>query len=45
MKFTKEEKMPFVKHYQDGETVISICSETKFSAAPSIAGYKTTNKM
>ena len=27
MKFTKEEKMAFVKRYQDGETVISICSE------------------
>lgn len=27
MKFTKGEKMAFVKRYQDGETVLSICSE------------------
>ena len=29
MKFTKEEKIAFVKRYQDGETVISICNESK----------------
>ena len=29
MKFTKEEKMVFVKRYQDGETVLSICSENQ----------------
>mgnify|MGYP005792494627 CR=1 FL=1 len=29
MKFTKEEKMAFVKRYQDGETAISICSENQ----------------
>lgn len=29
MKFTKEEKKAFVKRYQDGETVISICSENQ----------------
>lgn len=29
MKFTKEEKMTFVKRYQDGETVISICRENQ----------------
>ena len=29
MKFTKDEKMVFVKRYQDGETVISICSENQ----------------
>lgn len=27
MKFTKEEKMAFVKRYQEGETVIRICNE------------------
>ena len=29
MKFTKEEKMAFVKRYQDGETVLSICNENQ----------------
>lgn len=29
MKFTKEEKMAFVKRYQDGETAISICNENQ----------------
>ena len=29
MKFTKEEKIAFVKRYQDGETVLSICSENQ----------------
>ena len=29
MKFTKEEKMAFVKRYQDGETVIEICNENQ----------------
>ena len=29
MKFTKEEKKAFVKRYQDGETVISICNENQ----------------
>lgn len=29
MKFTKEEKIAFVKRYQDGETVISICNENQ----------------
>ena len=29
MKFTKEEKMAFVKRYQDGETVIQICNENQ----------------
>lgn len=29
MKFTKEEKMAFVKHYQGGETVIQICNENQ----------------
>lgn len=29
MKFTKKEKMAFVKRYQDGETVISICNENQ----------------
>ena len=29
MKFTKEEKMAFVKRYQDGETVFSICNENQ----------------
>lgn len=29
MKFTKEEKMAFVKRYQDGETVLSICNESQ----------------
>lgn len=27
MKFTKEEKLIFVKRYQSGETVIQICNE------------------
>lgn len=45
MKFTKEEKIAFVKRCQDGETVLSICNENhKFPAAPSIAGYKTINR-
>ena len=29
MKFTKEEKMAFVKRYRAGETVLSICSENQ----------------
>ena len=29
MKFTKEEKTAFVKRYQDGETVLSICNENQ----------------
>ena len=29
MKFTKEEKMAFVKRYQEGETVIRICNENQ----------------
>lgn len=29
MKFTKKEKMAFVKRYQDGETVIKICNENQ----------------
>ena len=29
MKFTKEEKIAFVKRYQDGETVIKICNENQ----------------
>ena len=29
MKFTKDEKMVFVKRYQDGETVIQICNENQ----------------
>ena len=29
MKFTKEEKIAFVKRYQDGETVLSICNENQ----------------
>ena len=34
MKFTKEEKKAFVKRYQDGETVISICSENQIPRSP-----------
>ena len=44
MKFTKEEKMDFVKRYQEGETVIQICNEDHIPAVPSIAGYKNINK-
>ena len=29
MKFTKEEKQAFVKHYQNGETVLQICNKNK----------------
>ena len=29
MKFTKEEKIAFVKRCQDGETVLSICNENQ----------------
>lgn len=29
MKLTKEEKMAFVKRYQDGETVVKICNENQ----------------
>ena len=29
MKFTKEEKIVFVKRYQDGETVLSVCNENQ----------------
>ena len=29
MEFTKEEKMAFVKRYQEGESVIRICNETQ----------------
>ena len=29
MKFTKEEKMAFVKRYQEGESVIRICNENQ----------------
>ena len=29
MKFTKDEKIAFVKRYQDGETVFSICNENQ----------------
>ena len=29
MKFTKEEKQAFVKHYQNGETVLQICNENQ----------------
>ena len=29
MKFTKEEKLTFVKRYQNGETVIQICNENQ----------------
>lgn len=29
MKFTKEEKLAFVKRYQEGEAVIRICNENQ----------------
>ena len=29
MKFTKEEKLTFVKRYQNGETVLQICDENQ----------------
>ena len=29
VKFTKEEKIVFVKRYQDGETVLSVCNENQ----------------
>lgn len=29
MKFTKEEKQAFVKHYQNDETVLQICNKNK----------------
>ena len=45
MKFTKEEKMAFVKRYQDGETVLQICNENQISRSSFyrwIQGYQQT---
>lgn len=45
MKFTKEDKLVFVKCYQNGETVLQICNENQIPRSTFYRWIQTTSKL